>query len=102
MSKLPSPRAAFIDPNTGMIQAEWYRYLAQFERDTDIQGDHGDITVASDTWTIDNDAITFAKLQNIATDTLIGRATAGTGDPESIALTAAGRALIDDANAAAQ
>ena len=51
---------------------------------------------------IDADAVTFAKLQNIATDTLIGRATAGTGDPETVACTSAGRALIDDADAAAQ
>jgi hypothetical protein len=31
-----------------------------------------------------NDAVTFAKMQNIATDRLIGRDTAGTGDPEVI------------------
>ena len=31
-----------------------------------------------------NDSITFAKMQNIATGTLIGRSTASTGDPESI------------------
>jgi hypothetical protein len=37
-----------------------------------------------------------------ATDKLLGRATAGAGAVEEIALTAAGRALIDDADAAAQ
>lgn len=49
-------------------------------------GDRGDITVSSlgTVWTIDNDVVTFAKMQNIATQTLIGRSTAGTGDPESI------------------
>lgn len=52
--------------------------------------------------TIANDAVTFAKMQNIATDTLIGRSTSGTGDPEAITCTAAGRALLDDANANAQ
>lgn len=31
-----------------------------------------------------DDSVTFAKMQNIGTDTLIGRDTAGTGDPESI------------------
>ncbi len=31
-----------------------------------------------------DDSITFAKMQNIATNTLIGRSTASTGDPESI------------------
>lgn len=38
----------------------------------------------------------------IATDTLVGRSTAGTGQAESITCTAAGRALIDDASATAQ
>jgi hypothetical protein len=33
-----------------------------------------------------NDAVTFAKMQDIATDSLIGRDTAGTGDPENITL----------------
>ena len=49
-----------------------------------------------------DDSVTFPKMQNIATDTLIGRATAGTGDPETVACTAAGRALLDDASATAQ
>jgi hypothetical protein len=35
-----------------------------------------------------NDSITFAKMQNIATDSLIGRDTASTGDPENITLNA--------------
>lgn len=51
---------------------------------------------------VKDDSITFAKMQNIATNKLLGRATAGSGDVEEIALTAAGRALIDDADAAAQ
>jgi len=51
-------------------------------------GDKGDITVSSGgtVWTIDNDVVTFAKIQNIATDRLLGRDTAGTGDPEEIAV----------------
>jgi len=39
-------------------------------------------------------SITFSLIQDIATNTLIGRSTAGSGSPESIACTAAGRALI--------
>lgn len=104
----------------------------------------GDITVTSSgtTWTIDNDAVTYAKIQNVATanrvlgstsadgivsevqvatdmvaddavtyakmqnvsatDRLLGRSTAGAGDVEEITCTAAGRALLDDADASAQ
>ncbi len=50
-----------------------------------------------------DDAVTYAKLQNVsATDRLLGRSSAGAGNVEEIPLTAAGRALLDDANAAAQ
>lgn len=41
-------------------------------------------------------------LQMSATDKLLGRSTAGAGNVEEIACTAAGRALIDDADTAAQ
>jgi hypothetical protein len=51
-------------------------------------GDYGDITVSgtNTVWTIDNDVVTFAKMQNISTDTLLGRDTAGSGDVEEISL----------------
>lgn len=78
-------------------------------------GNKGDITVSGSgaTWTINasavvtadiaNSAVTYAKLQNVsATDRLLGRSTAGAGEVEEITCTAAGRALIDDADAAAQ
>jgi hypothetical protein len=77
-------------------------------------GDKGDITVSSSgtNWQIDanavgtteiaDTAVTLAKMANLAQDTLIGRQTASTGVPEAITCTAAGRALLDDANAAAQ
>jgi hypothetical protein len=32
------------------------------------------------------DSVTFAKMQNLATDRLMGRDTAGTGDPEQISV----------------
>lgn len=51
-------------------------------------GDKGDITVSGSgaTWTVDNDVVTFAKMQNISTDKLLGRDTAATGDVEEIGL----------------
>ena len=49
-----------------------------------------------------DDAITFAKIQNINTNVLLGRVTAGTGSIEEITCTSAGRALLDDADVAAQ
>ena len=51
--------------------------------------------------TVADEAITYAKMQNVsATAKILGRATAGAGVVEEIACTAAGRALIDDADAA--
>ena len=48
-------------------------------------------------------AVTYAKIQNVtATDKLLGRASAGAGVVEEITLTAAGRALLDDASASDQ
>lgn len=53
--------------------------------------------------TIANSAVTYAKIQNVsATDKLLGRSTSGSGVVEEITCTAAGRALLDDVDAAAQ
>jgi hypothetical protein len=54
---------------------------------TIADGDKGDITVSSSgsVWTIDNDVVTYAKMQNVsATDRLLGRDTAGAGDVEEL------------------
>jgi hypothetical protein len=67
-------------------------------------GDKGDITISGSgaTLTIDNQAVTYAKIQNVsATDKLLGRSSAGSGAVEEITCTAFGRSLIDDADAAA-
>ena len=52
-------------------------------------GDKGDITVSGSgaTWTVDNDAVTYAKIQNVsATSRLLGRASSGAGDIEEITI----------------
>jgi len=60
-------------------------------------------TSAVNTDELADNAVTYAKIQNVsATDTLLGRSSAGGGVIEEITLTAAGRALLDDANAASQ
>lgn len=53
---------------------------------TIADGDKGDVTVSSSgaTWTLDNDVVTNAKLANVATQTIKGRASASTGDPEDL------------------
>lgn len=62
-------------------------------------GDKGDITVTStgSVWTIDSgavttskiadDNVTYAKIQNVTTDRLLGRDTAGSGDVEELTVT---------------
>lgn len=64
----------------------------------------GDVTSDADgAQTIAAGAVTYAKIQNVsAANKLLGRAGAGAGDVEEITCTAAGRALIDDPDAAAQ
>jgi hypothetical protein len=67
-------------------------------------GDKGDITVSASgaTWTIDNDAVTYAKIQNVsATDRILGRSTAGAGDIEEIVCTSTARSLLDDTSTSA-
>lgn len=51
--------------------------------------------------TIANDAVTYAKMQNVsATDKLLGRASSGAGDVEEITCTSFARTVLDDADAA--
>ena len=69
----------------------------------DVAVDGSTIEVSGDALRVKDAGITYAKIQNVsATDKLLGRSTAGAGSVEEIALTAAGRALIDDAAASNQ
>lgn len=55
-----------------------------------------------DTAQIAADAVTYAKMQNVsATDKLLGRSTAGSGDVEEIPCTAFARSILADVDAAA-
>ena len=70
-----------------------------------MDGDKGGVTVSSSgaIWAVNDKHIAYAKMQDVsATDMLLGRSSAGAGVVQEIACTAAGRALIDDATAAAQ
>lgn len=59
----------------------------------------GSVTTAK----IGDDQVTYSKIQNVsATDRILGRSTAGAGNIEEIVCTAAGRALLDDTDAASQ
>jgi len=51
-------------------------------------GDKGDITVTSSgaVWTIDHQAVTFAKMQHISTAHLLGRHSSGAGDVQQIGI----------------
>lgn len=74
-------------------------------------GDKGDITVTASgaTWTIDNNAVTtakiadanvtLAKIENISTSHFIGRHTAGSGAPEQVSATQA-RTILNVENGA--
>lgn len=53
--------------------------------------DKWDVTVSGSgsTWTIDNNAVDFAKMQDISQNHFIGRHTAGSGDPQMLSATQA-------------
>lgn len=64
-------------------------------------GDKGDITVSSTgtVWTIDNSAVTLAKMANLSQYQLIGRSSAGSGVPQAISTSADVYTLLGSANA---
>lgn len=60
-------------------------------------GDKGDITVSNTgaTWTIDNGAVTYAKIQNVTADRILGRIS-GIGSAQEIICTPFGRSFIGE------
>lgn len=49
-----------------------------------VDGDYGDISISGGVWTIDNDVVSFAKIENVDTARILGRITAGSGDIEEL------------------
>lgn len=81
---------------TSSASVAWGSITGTLSDQTDLQaaldagvsdGDKGDITVSSSgtVWTVDNNVVTFAKMQDVATNRILGRSTAGTGDIEALA-----------------
>lgn len=76
---------------TDDVRQEWMltRINSNFTPIALSDGDKGDITVSSGgaAWTVDNNAVTYAKMQDVtATSRVLGRKTAGSGDPEECTL----------------
>jgi hypothetical protein len=92
-----------VGRSTGVAGQQPVAYLS-VGKGLQISG--GGIRVADlgiDTLELKASAVTYSKIQNVsATDKLLGRSSAGAGVVEEITCTAAGRAIIDDADAAAQ
>jgi hypothetical protein len=70
----------------------------------DLTGTYPNPTIAPGavvTVDIASSAVTYAKIQNVSADRLLGRSTAGAGVVEEITCTAFGRSLLDDDSASA-
>lgn len=76
----------FVTEGTANAGTTWYCTIAA---DATLGADDIDWLLTGDASAITNDSVTNAKLANMATATMKGRATAGTGDPEDLTPTQA-------------
>jgi len=75
--------------NGYLTSADWATFNAKQAAGNYVTALTGDVTASgpgSVAATIANDAVTFAKLQNVTTQSLLGRSTAGTGDVEVLTI----------------
>jgi hypothetical protein len=96
-ASLPHPRIPIIDQN-GLITPDWYRFLAQFQRDFS-----GSETVPGSGLTLDagvlgiaDDGVTNDKLRDSLALSVIGRPLNSVGDPQDMVATGNGRFLQRD------
>ncbi len=96
MTELFLPYASpLVDPKTGYASdamKAWMRGITPQASSaaSGITSLSGDVTATGPgaaVATIANNAVTFAKMQNISTQVAIGRNTAGSGDPEEVTIT---------------
>lgn len=81
-------QAAQASAELAETNAEAAQAAAEAAASVLTDGDKGDITVSGSgsAWEINNDAVTFAKMQNMTTARLLGRTTASSGDVEEISV----------------
>lgn len=76
----------YVDTNAGVLRAfyssNWHALGAD-------DGDKGDFTISSGVYTVDNGAISNAKLASVSTATFKGRTSSGTGNVEDLTATQA-------------
>ena len=80
----PADGTLWLNTTTGEVKVRSAGVTSALGGGGVSDGDKGDVTVSAGVWSIDAGAVTLAKLADIATDSLLGRDTAGTGVPEAL------------------